>query len=885
MNSWLIAGSAVAYLLFLSAIAWWAEKSKKKGKSLINNGYIYALSLAVYCTAWTYYGSVGRAATEGLDFLTIYLGPTILCALFWPVIRKLIRICRTQRINSLADLISTRYGKNFSLAVIVTLVCVVGLIPYIALQLKAVSTSFDLLTQTTFHQSAWWQNSTLYITLLLIAFLLFFGTRSVDASEKHEGLIAAIAVESVVKLLAFLAAGIYICYVVFNGMGDIFQRAASAPHLSKLFTLHGPNAYSGWFSMMMASMLAIVFLPRQFQVTVVENLQENHLKKASWMFPLYLFVINLFVLPIALAGALLLPASGTEADLYVLSIPLQDGQLALSLFIFLGGLSAATGMIVVETIALTTMISNNLIMPVFVSRLRNEEQPMRKTILWVRRGSIIMVVLMAYLYDQVVAAQYSLVSIGLVSFAAVAQLAPAVIGGLYWKKASKNGALAGLLTGFLLWIFTLLIPSLANAGVVDKAFLEYGYFGLQWLKPNALLGINGLDPISHALFWSLLLNSTIFYLVSLKGGHGNQEILQAAVFTNLMLNDTNGEEQTGWKPSAQLPALQHLLQNFIGKERAEKLLQHYAARHRISLSSTEADPRLVSFTEKILSGIIGSASAHILVSRIAKAEELKFDEVMDLLRESKQTRDLNKQLTALNQQLQAVDAQKDEFLYTVTHELRTPLTSIRAMSEILHDYTDMPDTQRQEFLSAIVKETERLSHLISQVLRIERFESGKQPLQRSTFELQQWVREGAGMVNSLAGAKSVQVITNTPTHPIYLDADKDLITQVLYNLLINAVKFSTPGASIQLNAEVLPKQTLLVQVIDQGKGVPVGLEEQIFEKFFQAPHQTLTKPEGSGLGLAISRKIVLLHGGRIWVEPNQPVGAIFNFSLPLNSIR
>ena len=337
MNNWLVIGGSLVYLCLLFGVAYYAEYRQRKNKSLINNPYVYALSLAVYCTAWTYYGSVGQASTRGIEFLAVYIGPTITAALFWPVLRKIIRICKTQRINSLADFISTRYGKNFSLAVLVTILCMIGIIPYIALQLKAISSSMHILSGTTPHTGliGILQDNTLYIAIALVAFIILFGTRSIDASEKHEGLVAAVAFESIIKLLAFLVAGVFVTFGLFNGFGDIFTKAAANEDLAKLFRFNGEGAYTTWTGLVLLSMLAVVFLPRQFQLGVVENVQENHLKKAIWLFPLYLFLITLFVLPIAFGGKLLMGETGVNADTYVLALPLQHGAGLLSLFILL----------------------------------------------------------------------------------------------------------------------------------------------------------------------------------------------------------------------------------------------------------------------------------------------------------------------------------------------------------------------------------------------------------------------------------------------------------------------------------------------------------------------------------------------------------------------
>jgi len=412
---------ALFYLGLLFGVAYYAEYRLKKGRSIINNGYVYALSLAVYCTAWTYYGSVGQASTIGIQFLAVYIGPTIMAALFWPVLRKMIRICKTQRINSIADLISIRYGKNFSLAVVVTILCMVGIIPYIALQLKAISESMNILIGATEIGTGLTNilgDNTFYIAAVLAFFIILFGTRSIDAAEKHEGLVAAIAFESIVKLVAFIAVGIFVTYGLFDGFGDIFSKAANNETLNKLFQFTKNTDYTSWTGLVLLSMLAVVFLPRQFQVSVVENVKESHLKKAIWVFPLYLLLITFFVLPIAFGGYLLLGKTGINADTYVLVLPLQNGAKWLSLFTFIGGFSAATSMIIVETIAISTMMSNNIATPLLLVaknfKTKGDGQ-LTNSILNIRRFSILLIIALAFLYDKLVAQHFSLVSIGMVS--------------------------------------------------------------------------------------------------------------------------------------------------------------------------------------------------------------------------------------------------------------------------------------------------------------------------------------------------------------------------------------------------------------------------------------------------------------------------------------
>ncbi len=890
---------AFLYLLLLFGVAYYAEYRLKKGKSIINNAYVYALSLSVYCTAWTYYGSVGRATTNGIEFATIYIGPTIMAVLFIPLLRKIIRITKTQRINSIADFISTRYGKNAILAAVVSLFCIMGVLPYIALQLKAITLSCNILIGTT-APASFLNDNTLYITLVLALFIIMFGTRSVDATEKHEGLVAAVAFESIVKLIAFIAAGLFVTYGVFNGFGDIFKQTVERSEFQKLFTLGGQHPEMGWFSSILLSMMAVLFLPRQFQVGVVENINEYHLKKAVWLFPLYLFIMNLFVIPIAFGGKLLFQDSQINPDTFVLAIPQFFNKDELSLFVFIGGFSAAASMIIVETIALSTMVSNNIVMPLLFTQTNfksNIDQSIRKFILYIRRLSIVLILLLAYIYDKSVGEYFSLVSIGLVSFTAVAQFAPAIIGGIYWKTASKNGALIGILIGFMVWFYTLIVPSIASAHIISNDLIINGPWGIGWLKPTALFGLSGFDLITHGLFWSLLLNCICYFVFSLYSKLNAQEVYQAEVFVDIDKYNSP-ESNVIWRGTAYMPDLYSLLQNFLGKDRSANLIQSYANRHKISIDSkAKADPRIVNFAERILSGVIGSSSARIMVSSVTKEEELSLNEVFKILHESQQMIELNKELRKksieltkateelkeANYQLTTMDEQKDEFLYTVTHELRTPLTSIRSLSEIVHDHPDLTIDERQHFLSAVIKETERLSHLISTVLNLEKYESGKQKLNLVSFNFSDVVYELTESYKLLAAERKIELTLHTPNSMLLLHADKDLLQQVLVNLISNAIKFTSEGGLIKVIVSDLGDD-IQVSVTDTGKGIALELHELIFDKFFQAKNQTIKKPEGTGLGLAICKRIIDMHNGKIWVESEPEKGAKFIFTIP-NFVR
>ena len=437
LQNWVIIPAALGYIGVLFAIARYGDYRADQGRSIIANPYVYSLSLGVYATAWTFYGSVGRAAGDGVGFLPIYIGPTLMMALWWLVMRKIIRISKANRITSLADFVSSRYGKSALVAGLVTVIAVIGIVPYIALQLKAVSGSFTILVgypevvKSVPHQAAPVHADTAFwMAVLLAIFTILFGTRHLDASERHEGLVAAIAFESLVKLLAFLAVGVFVTWGIHDGFADIFARAGAQPRLATLFAPLGGAAgsYASWAWLTVLSMLAIMFLPRQFQVAVVENVNENHIAKAIWLFPAYMLAMNVFVLPVAFGGLLHFSGVPVDPDTFVLTLPMAEKQEGLALLVFIGGLSAATGMVIVETIALSTMVCNDLVMPVLL-RMRSmrlhERRNLTGLLLGIRRGAIVAVILLGYVYFRLAGEAYALVAIGLISFAAVAQFAPA----------------------------------------------------------------------------------------------------------------------------------------------------------------------------------------------------------------------------------------------------------------------------------------------------------------------------------------------------------------------------------------------------------------------------------------------------------------------------
>ena len=604
----------LSYLLLLFSVAYFAERKEQQGRSVVSNPYVYSLSLAVYCTSWTFYGSVGKAANSGLSFLTTYIGPTLMAALWWIVLRKIVLLSKENRITTISDFISSRYGKSLGLSILVTIVAVVGITPYLGLQLKAIMTTFSLLSGRPegSHFAGW------SISLLLGIFAIIFGARRLDASERHGGLVLAVAFESAIKLVAFLSVGFFVTYGLFNGFGDIFGRISQGPYALLMKIGEGsPVSFLEWMSLTFLSMMAIMFLPRQFHVAVVENYSADHIKKAMWLFPLYLFLINIFVLPIAYGGLLLGDIPST-ADYFVLSIPLHHGHPLLALFVFIGGFSAATAMVIVESVALSTMVMNSFVMPTFWDLRAFKD--FSAVMLNIKRVVILGCVLLGYSFAVYIGDYYSLVDIGLKSFEAVTIFAPSMLLGLYWKGGNKKGAIAGILAGFGIWIYTLLIPALMRAGIIVPGGLMESVFNSRMLNPTALFGLEGLDRWSHSLFWGLLLNLLCYVSVSIFTRQSDAETRQAIIFVDSYSPLQFSQTQ---RP-VDIAEIEDILGQYIGPSEARDAVEGFLKRNNLDRGAVTSAglQKLRQEAERILSGALGpSISTLIFQDRMVLTHE------------------------------------------------------------------------------------------------------------------------------------------------------------------------------------------------------------------------------------------------------------------------
>ncbi|MEM9550792.1 MAG: ATP-binding protein [Pseudomonadota bacterium] len=873
----------LGYVALLFLVAFVAERMAASGRgSWLRSPLIYTLSLSIYCTAWTFYGAVGYAVRSGLEFVTIYLGPTLVMIGWWWGLRKLVRVGRSQRVTSIADLISARYGKSNLLAVCVTILAVIGVTPYISLQLQSMALSFQIFADTGDAAARSGVTSAFWIAAGLAAFAILFGTRNLDANERHHGVVTAIALEAVVKLVALLAVGVFVVWGVAGGIGAAMERVDASP--IGVWQTDG----SRWATITFLAAAAFVCLPRMFQVMVVENDDERHLRTAAWAFPLYLLLMSLFVVPIAAIGLDLLP-EGSNPDLFVLSVPLHEDRAGLAMLSFLGGFSSATSMVIVAAMALSTMVSNHIVMPIWLHLQgggASVSGDVRHVVLLSRRVAIAVIMALGYFYHALSGGGAALASIGLIAFAGIAQILPALVGGLYWRGATRMGALAGLTAGFVIWLYTLLLPGLGG-GLLPDEVLREGLFGLAWLRPEALFGSAGLDPVVHSVLWSLTLNTVAFVAVSLGSFPSPLERLQGAQFVNVFDHSTGPR---GWTGSvAQSEDLMIMSQRILGAEQAQLLFTREAERQGVKSHLPEPTPTFLQTLERELSGSVGAATAHAMVGQIVGRSSVSVQDLMAVADESAQLLEYSSQLEAksaelsrtagqlrvANEKLTQISLQKDAFLSQVSHELRTPMTSIRAFSEILRDTEGLEAAEKTRYADIIHNEALRLTRLLDDLLDLSVLESGQVNLNLRQGHLADVLDQA--VATALAGENSgLKVERRRLEEMIPLDTDLDRLAQVFINLITNAQKYcDAPSPNLKISAREAGG-VVVVDFIDNGGGIPPDARVMVFEKFARVSAE---KAGGAGLGLAICREIMQRLDGDIQYLGGQGGGA-FRVTLP-----
>ena len=632
IEGWSVIALPLGYVSGLFALAWFADKTFRRSRGSNGRPLTYALSLAVYCTSWSLFGGIGFAAANGYNFIAVDLGAVLLFAFGWRFLVRIVRLAKRHNITSVADFMAARYGKSQAVATVVTIISVAGTLPYIALQLKAVVLSLTTLLVAGNIEMPHFDVA-LVSALLMAMFAVLFGTRHIDATEHQQGLMVAVAVESIIKLTALLAVGLFVVFSLFGSTREFLQRAVATPEIRRIFAQDFDGGF--WVTATFLSLVCILLLPRQFHVTVVENKSEDEIRRAAWLFPVYLILINLFVMPIAAAGMMVLPTGGFDADMFLVSLPIHAGADVIAIVAFLGGLSAATAMVVVDSVALAIMVCNGLVVPLLLRRyFQGGRGP--EAIVWhllaIRRISIFAVILLGYIFYLLLGQWHGLASIGFVSFAAIAQFAPAFFGGLIWRNATARGAVVGILTGFAVWTYTLLLPWVVEAGWLSRAVLTDGPLGLGFLAPQALLYVR-LEPLTHGVLWSIACNVVAFVTVSLSRAPAPIERLQANLFVlGKLPRPAIASAFRMWRSRITNGELQRTVADYLGAECAERSFAQYAARSGTPLSATSlADSHAVRFGEHLLASAIGTSSSHLVLSLIMRRNDVGSQSALKLL--------------------------------------------------------------------------------------------------------------------------------------------------------------------------------------------------------------------------------------------------------------
>ncbi len=728
MQGWAIVAIAIAYLLFLFVVASYGDRRRRRVPVRARPA-IYALSLAIYCTSWTFFGSVGLAATSGFDFLAIYAGPILMITLGYPLFSHIVAVAKRERITSIADFIAARYGKSTAVGAVAAIIAVLGTVPYIALQLKAISTSVGNMVvqyQPSVIDAQVPVDTSFFVSVLLALFAMLFGTRHADATEHQDGLILAVATESIIKLVAFLAVGVFVTFFLFDGFGDLLAQAQQSDFVASTFFAGIHPSQFAIFTLL--SFCAFVLLPRQFHVGVVENHSMAETKAARWMFPLYLVLINLFVIPVALAGMVTFGTS-VEADSYVLALPVEAGAQGLSLLVFIGGLSAATAMVIVACVALAIMISNNIIVPLMVSgagRAQRNRRDMAVALLNIRRTAIFIILALAYTYFQIAGDSAALASIGLLSFAAVAQFAPAMFIGLFWRRATSTGALAGMITGFAVWNYTLFIPTILGA---SSTFLSEGPFGIALLRPQALFGIEA-DALTHGVLFSLLANTLAYFCASMLRRPLAIERMQAGVFQLIGRRGTSAPIRDG--RAITVAELKHSVSNYLGRERTERAFDlFFEAQGEHTSSRDIADDDAILHAEQLLASAIGAASSRLVLSLLLQKHEGEAETTIQLLDDASEALQYNRDLlqTALDKVEQGISVFDREFrlsswnsqfrvLLELPAELGQAGTPLADLADVIDENSDTEGRKRGELVKSLLASEQPFAITLSKSGRI-----------------------------------------------------------------------------------------------------------------------------------------------------------------------
>lgn len=885
-----IIGILAVYFIALFCIAVFVERKYEQGKNFTNNAFVYVLALAVYATAWTFYGNVGLATSSSFAFLGIYTGPTLLMLFASPLIKKMVKIRNEYGVASISGFLSARYGRSYSVGAIAALIALIGITPYFALQFKAIFLSFSFMV------SGGTQYDSNLIRLVMVGmtilFTLVFGFRKLEQTERHPGMVIVVAVQSVIKLAAFLAAGIFTVYYLFDGFGDIFAQVKNNGPLLESVIANRPS-FSLFMAYTLLGVFAFLLLPRDFHLAVVENSDEKHARSFAWGMPIYSFLITLFVFPIAMAG-ILKGYDIASADIFILFVTALSKNAWLAVLVFMGGISAAFSMIMVETVAITTMAANNLALPI-IDKIRSLGF-LRKHLLPLRWGIAVGILLMGYVFEQLTGSSYVLVKIGIISFVAVLQFAPAVIGGLYWEKGNKIGAIMGLTGGLVVWFYTSLVPALVRSGWLPGSLLADGPLGIGALRPENLFGISNIDPLAITIIFTGLVNVGLYVIGSIAFKQGEEEKRNAYNIVNIIRGGRHPVPDIQQKEYIDLEGKRRAIMSVFGKymdndqagEQADECIKKAGLEGK-KLISINALIDLENAVEGALSGFIGSPAAR---SALEKESLFSPEEAAQLSNiYTKMAADIKITPEEFAQKIaeQKMLAQsKNNFMAIASHEMRTPLTVIRGDAELLlESIKPTPEnTETIKFLSAIKRNSIRLLDILRDFIDAMHLEESAVELKKEWFDVVPLVKETVADLAHIAEEKKLRLTVEEPTSEIpFVFADMDKARQVIVNLVGNAIHYTERG-SVTVSIEAVDEPNgkfVKMKVADTGVGIPKDNQAMLFQKFSTVQKTFLrTKEYGSGLGLYIAKIFTEAMGGTVRLERSVPnEGSVFSMYLPV----
>jgi len=936
--------SVLLYVLVMFLIAYFVDKKVEgdPNSKIVDNPFVYCLSLAVYCTSWTFYGSVGKASNSGLLFLTIYLGSTLM-VLFWGILlKRLIRVKQNYHITSIVDFLSARYDKSSLIGWVGSLLVLLATIPYLALQFKALVSTFSSIVDTKQIINLGIGSSDRIVgigfAIFMTTFTILFGIRKIDPTERHPGMIFVLAIECVFKLIVFLIIGIFCCYYLNDGFFQVLDKLPEVVGENYSFMGNQEGSVSTWISFMILSGSAILFLPRQFHVAVIENSNEDHVDDVTWGLPFYLFLINIFVIPISIVGLSLIGLD--QADRFVLKIPMEMGYLNLSLLTFLGGFAAASGMIMVSTMTVTVILSNSIYLPI-IERL-NLPKAFTQFLLPVRWVIASFLIFSSLGYMFLVGDNFALVSMGMVSFAGVLQFAPAILGGLFWKKANSRAALFGLSAGVCTWLYTLYIPAFIKSGYFGQEMLANGLFGIHILRPQALFGLDGMDPLSHSVFWSMFFNLGSFLTISLLFKPSKSEEQIISDFSSLVdIKEKYSYENVELKRNIPLEVkvntMLAILEKYYDWEKSKAcvdgILKNIGVFENRDINILELFELTQEF-EKSLTGIVGAATAHQVIqkSNFLSVDErgelyqfyseslaeynispkelhtrINFYKEKEVLMQNQfqeleriidiRTKELQEKNTILKSSLKKIGEMQHQLISRekmasvgllasgLAHEIKNPLNFIQNGAKIItNELSGNVNLGDEKSLSSIKTSLRliddysvRIDNIVKKMLNLSQQNDTEELLNISEFCVEAFLKE-IELCERKYFSKINYSLDTSPTDEYLVSRTtlEQVLSIVIDNSAADLASSKKDPKEIHLKLFII-EDKLNLRIRDNGNGISDEILKNIFEPFVT----TKQSKDGAGLGLTIANDLIRSKMGSISILSEKNKFTEVQIELPL----